>query len=71
MNLVEEAKQVGYISRTTPKGAELIEAIKQLKREKNAVILAHYYVDGELQELAENVGDSLGLSQQPRKQMQT
>lgn len=67
MNLVEEAKQVGYISRTTPKGAELIEAIKQLKREKNAVILAHYYVDGELQELADYVGDSLGLSQAAEK----
>ena len=67
MNLVEEAKQVGYISRTTPKGSELVEAIKQLKQEKNAVILAHYYVDGELQELADYVGDSLGLSQAAEK----
>lgn len=67
MNLVEEVKQVGYISRTTPKGSELIEAIKRLKQEKNAVILAHYYVDGELQELADYVGDSLGLSQAAEK----
>jgi quinolinate synthase len=67
MNLAEEAQQVGYISRTTPKGDNLIRAIQQLKKEKNAVILAHYYVDGELQELADYVGDSLGLSQAAEK----
>lgn len=67
MNLVEEAKEVGYISRTTPKGNELIAAIQKLKKQKNAVILAHYYVDGELQELADFVGDSLGLSQAAEK----
>ncbi len=67
MNLVEEALQVGYISRTTPKGEELIQSIQKLKKEKNAVILAHYYVDGELQELADYVGDSLGLSQAAEK----
>ena len=50
MNLIEEAKEVGYIARSTPKGPELIDAIKALKKEKNAVILAHYYVDGEIQE---------------------
>ena len=63
MNLIDEANQVGYIARSTPKGQELIDAIKALKKEKNAVILAHYYVDGAIQELADYVGDSLGLSQ--------
>lgn len=67
MNLADEAKEVGYISRSTPKDQELIDAIKKLKKEKNAVILAHYYVDGELQELADYVGDSLGLSQAAEK----
>lgn len=67
MNLTEEAVEVGYISRSAPKGTELIEAIKKLKAEKNAVILAHYYVDGEIQELADFVGDSLGLSQAAEK----
>ena len=40
----------------------IVERIKQLKTEKNAVILAHYYVPGEIQEIADYVGDSFYLS---------
>jgi len=46
---------------------ELIAAIKALKEEKNAVILAHYYTIGDIQDIADFVGDSLALAQQAAK----
>jgi quinolinate synthetase complex, A subunit len=46
---------------------DLEAEIRRLKAEKNAVILAHYYQDGELQDLADYVGDSLALAQAAAK----
>lgn len=43
--------------------AELYERINELRRKKNAVILAHYYQEPEIQDIADYVGDSLGLAQ--------
>jgi quinolinate synthase len=48
--------------------AELIERIKDLKLKRNAVILAHYYSRPEVQDIADFVGDSLGLSQEAVRQ---
>jgi quinolinate synthase len=43
---------------------DLEAEIARLRKERNAVLLSHYYQDGEIQDLADYVGDSLGLSQQ-------
>jgi quinolinate synthase len=61
-------KKVGYLSRSVPKGIDLKEAILKLKLEKNAVILAHYYVSEEIQSIADFIGDSLALAQASKKQ---
>lgn len=50
-----------------PHTDELVEDINRLRRERNAIILAHYYVDGEVQDLADHVGDSLQLAQAAQK----
>jgi quinolinate synthase len=48
-------------------GLDLEKEIARLKKEMNAVLLAHYYQEAEIQDLADFVGDSLGLSQQAAK----
>lgn len=64
MNEIKESwKRAGYISEPVPEGVDLPAAIRQLCREKNAVILAHYYTEGCLQDIADFVGDSLALAQ--------
>jgi quinolinate synthase len=47
--------------------SELVEAISQLRKEKNAVIMAHYYQTGDIQDIADFIGDSLALAQQASK----
>src|SRR3954449_345061 len=46
---------------------DLVDEIQQLKHDKNATILAHYYQDGEIQELADYTGDSLNLARAATK----
>lgn len=56
-------EEKGFIDEPVDPKIKLTEEITRLKKQKKAVILSHYYVDGELQDIADYVGDSLGLSQ--------
>lgn len=65
--LVKPVLRNGHIDMPVPEGIDLKAEIAKMKKEKNAVILAHYYTNDEVQEIADYTGDSLGLSQQAAK----
>lgn len=57
----------GYADEPVPRGIDLKAEIRKMCGEKNAIILAHYYTEGVIQDIADFVGDSLGLAQQAAK----
>lgn len=60
-------EEKGFIDEPVNPNVKLVEEINRLRKEKNAVILSHFYVEGELQDIADYVGDSLGLAQEAAK----
>jgi quinolinate synthase len=57
----------GYLQKKIDPALDLFDEIKYLKEKKNAVILAHYYQNADIQDIADYIGDSLGLAQEAQK----
>ena len=60
-------RENGYVNTVLDKDINLLNEISRLRREKNAVILGHYYITPELQDLSDFTGDSLALAQEAQK----
>lgn len=71
MQTIENAKAAlvlkGYLDVQIPEGIDLVAEIDRMRKEKNAIILAHYYQKGEIQDIADFLGDSLQLARAAEK----
>ena len=63
----KEIEEKGFVDEKIDPDLDIVREIDRMRKEKNAVILAHYYQEGEIQDIADFVGDSLALSQQAEK----
>jgi quinolinate synthase len=63
----ENVEKIGFLDIDLDPTLDLFAEIERLKREKNAVVLAHYYQEPDIQDVADYIGDSLGLAQQAEK----
>lgn len=66
---IDERKifQKGFFDAEIDPTLDLFKEIEKLKKEKNAILLAHYYQDADIQDVADYIGDSLGLARQAEK----
>ncbi len=64
---ISEINKKGFLDIEVNPALDLFKEIEILKKEKNAIILAHYYQEEDIQDIADYIGDSLGLAQQAEK----